>query len=202
MTQAEQVAQAALQAPLNTLVAVIAILCLFIVVGVGVLIWKFAPIVYKQVQEQIQNNKQQGETNAKLATIVEQNASQAKLAMQSVDNNTTEMTKQTAAIERQTSIVQLQGQNLNSYQILVSDTLSAHADKIEANTASVQAIKASIDTLSNQIRTLLEDKIACADAEERIKKLYEEILILIKQQQIKQTGTHPVVATNGEGATT
>lgn len=204
MTQPEQIAQAALQAPINTLVILVAVIAMLIVVGVGVLIYKFAPIILKQIQQQIENNKQQVETNSKLATIVEQNATQAKLAMQSVDNNTTEMAKQTAAIERQTAIVQLQGKDLSSYQVLVSDTLSAHTTQIAENTASVQAIKESIDTLSNQIRTLLEDKIACADAEDRIKKLYEEILILIKQQQAKHaTGTNPVVVVNnnGEGTT-
>lgn len=197
-TQAEQIAQAALQAPVNNLVVLVALISLGIVLLVGFTVWKVAPAV-------INLYKTQAETNAKLTTIVGQNSEQAKLAIQSVDKNTDEMVKQTSAIKEQTSIIQLQGKDLNTYQVLVSDTLSAHTEKIAENTASVQAIKESIDTLSNQIKALLEDKIACADAEDRIKKLYEEILLLVKQQQAKHaTGTNPVVVVNnnGESATT
>lgn len=185
--QAAQLAQAALQAPINNLVVLIALLALLIMALGGFLVWKFAPAL-------INLYKQQAETNSKLTQIVGQNSEQAKLAMSSVDKNTDEMVKQTAAIERQTNVIQAQGKDLNVYQTLVSDTLSAHTDQIAANTASVKetkdsidAIKASIEELSKQIRDFLEGEAACAGAEEAIKKLRDEILTIVQQQEVKKT---------------
>lgn len=184
--QAAQIAQAALQTPINNLVVLLALIALLIMALGGVLVWKFAPTL-------INLYKQQAETNSKLTQIVGQNSEQARLAMSSVDKNTAEMVKQTAAIEVQTTIIQAQGKDLSVYQTLVSDTLSAHTEQIAANTASVEQakdsiaqIKESIDDLSKQIREFLEDKAACDGAEELIKKLKEEILEIVRQQQTKR----------------
>ena len=184
--QAAQVAQAALQAPINNLVVLLALIALLIMALGGFLVWKFAPAL-------IGLYKQQAATNEKLTQIVGQNSDQAKLAMASVDKNTNEMVKQTAAIEAQTTIIEGQGRRLNAYQTLVSDNLSAHTDQIAQNTANIAALKESIDALSEQIKNMLEDKAACADVEERITKLRDEIVALVTQQQARKTTETPAV---------
>lgn len=184
--QAAQVAQAALQAPINNLVVLLALIALLIMALGGFLVWKFAPAL-------IGLYKQQASTNEKLTQIVGQNSEQAKLAMASVDKNTSEMVKQTAAIEAQTAIIEGQGRSLNAYQTLVSDNLSAHTDQIAQNTANIAALKESIDALSEQIKNMLEDKAACADVEERITKLRDEIVALVTQQQARKTTETPAV---------
>ena len=71
--QAEQIAQAALQAPINNLIVVGILIALIIVLGGDFLIWKFMPVILKQIQQLIDNNIQ-------LAKIADQNAAAAQLA--------------------------------------------------------------------------------------------------------------------------
>jgi len=192
-TQAEQLAQSALQAPLNTLVVFVALFAFVIVFGVGFLVWKFVPVILRQIQQQL-------ETNRKLTDIVEQNSEQSKLAMQSVRDNTSEMTRQTTAIEQQTIEIKTQSADLRNYQVLVSDNLSAHTDQLTentetlkantksiiANTETIQTIKDSIELLSNQIQSLLEDKDACKGATDIINNLRADVLAFITEQQTKR----------------
>lgn len=178
---------AAAQIPINNGLIIAVLIALGIVVLGGVLIWRFAPIF-------INLYKQQAETNAKLTQIVGQNSEQAKLAMASVDKNTGEMVRQTEAIVGQTAIIEGQGRALRSYQTLVSDNLASHTEQIATNTENIAELKKSIDHLSEQIKNMLEDKAACADAEQRIEKLRDEIIALVTKQQTKRdTGEVPAV---------
>lgn len=194
--QAAQIAQAALQAPINNLVVLLAIIALLIMALGAFLIWKFATPLLKLYQ-------QQAATNEKLTQIVGQNSEQAKVATQSVENNTAEMKKQTeaintsiAAIDNQTQVIQVQNLNHNNYQTLVSDTMSAVKERVDGLETSVNSNTESIAALTEQIKALvdkLDDKAACADAEERMRQFRDEIVALVTQQQSKKTADLPAV---------
>lgn len=75
---------------------------------------------------------------------------------------------------------------------MVSDNLAAHTEQINANTTNIIDLKTSIDSLSEQIRTLIEDKIICASIVEAISKVREDVIIAIQQQKIA-TGNHATI---------
>lgn len=182
MTQSEQLAQAALQAPINNLVILLALIALVIVLLVGFAIWKVAPAV-------INLFKQQADTNSKLTQLVGQHSNQLTLAIDSVDKNTTEMVKQTSAIDAQTVEIKGQSLDLRNYQTLVSDNLSAHTEQIAVNTANIVELKASIDALPEQIRLVIEDKLACAGIEALINKLRDEIFNITNKQEAQHSAS-------------
>ena len=188
--EAEQLVEAALQAPLNNLVIVVALVSLVIILGVGFLIWRFLPMIIKQIQQQL-------DTNQHLTTIVGQNVEQIKLTTQALTSNTTEVQKVIVSIDRQTDVIKIQGRDLRNYQTLVSDNLSAHTEQIAANTRSIETIREQIEVnfkdLSTQINTIIEDKNVCAGHEALIQQLRAEVIGTIKQQQIN----HSVAAIDG-----
>ena len=188
--EAEQLVEAALQAPLNNLVIVVALMALVIILGVGFLIWRFLPVIIKQIQQQL-------DTNQHLSTIVGQNVEQIKLTTQALTSNTTEVQKVIVSIDRQTDVIQSQDRDLRNYQTLVSDNLSAHTEQIAANTRSIETMREQIEVkfteLSSQIETISEDKAVCAGHEALLRKLRDEVIDTIKQQQI----SHNAVAING-----
>lgn len=188
--EAEQLVEAALQAPLNNLVIVVALVSLVIILGIGFLIWRFLPIIIKQIQQQL-------DTNEHLTTIVGQNVEQIKLTTQAVTSNTLEAQKIIASIDRQTDVIQSQGRDLRNYQTLVSDNLSAHTEQIAANTRSIETIREQIEVkfteLSSQIETISEDKAVCAGHEALLRQLRNDVIDTIKQQQIN----HSVAAIDG-----
>lgn len=185
MAQSEQIAQAALQAPINNLVIIVALIALFIVLLVGVTIWKVSPAI-------INLFKQLADNNSKLTDLSGQNSEQLRLVKETVQKNTDEMSRQTSAIEIQTVEIKTQSLNFRSYQTLVSDNLAAHTAQINANTTNIIDLKTSIDSLSEQIRTLIEDKIICASIVEAISKVREDVIIAIQQQKIA-TGNHATI---------
>lgn len=182
--EAEQLVEAALQAPLNNLVIVVALVSLVIILGVGFLIWLFLPMIIKQIQQQL-------DTNQHLTTIVGQNVEQIKLTTQALTSNTTEVQKVIVSIDRQTDVIKIQGRDLRNYQTLVSDNLSAHTEQIAANTRSIETIREQIEVnfkdLSTQINTIIEDKNVCAGHEALIQQLRAEVIGTIKQQQINHS---------------
>lgn len=188
--EAEQLAEAALQAPLNNLVIVLALMALVIILGVGFLIWRFLPIIIKQIQQQL-------DTNEHLSTIVGQNVEQIKLTTQAVTSNTVEAQKIIVSIDRQTDVIQSQDRDLRNYQTLVSDNLSAHTEQIAANTRSIETMREQIEVkfteLSSQIETISEDKAVCAGHEALLRQLRNDVIDTIKQQQIN----HSVAAIDG-----
>lgn len=188
--EAEQLVEAALQAPLNNLVIVVALMALVIILGVGFLIWRFLPVIIKQIQQQL-------DTNQHLSTIVGQNVEQIKLTTQALTSNTVEAQKIIISIDRQTDVIQSQDRDLRNYQTLVSDNLSAHTEQIAANTRSIETMREQIEVkfteLSSQIETISEDKTVCAGHEALLRKLRDEVIDTIKQQQI----SHNAVAING-----
>lgn len=190
---------AAAQIPINNGLIIIVLLTLGIFALGGVTIWRFAPIL-------ISLYKQQAETNSKLTQIVGQNSKQAELAMASVDSNTGEMVKQTAAINNQTSVIEGQGHDLRAYQTLVSDNLSAHTEQITTNTANIAELKTSVNSntesiaaLTEQIKALvdkLDDKAACAEAEERMRQFRDEIVELVTKQHDKRATSELAIVPN------
>lgn len=179
--------------PINNLIAFSVILSLVIVLVVIIAAWKGAPALFRLFKLQAENNQQNAATTAKLTEIAEQNAHQTHLTLQSVEKNTTEMIRQTGAIEKQTGIIAIQGRDLRSYQTLVSDNLNAHTEQISANTANIALLKAAIDALPAQIRVVIEDQIICARFDESINKIREDVNRFIQHQQTIQdkrsTGT-------------
>lgn len=184
--------------PINNLIAFAVILALVIVLVVVVVAWKGAPALFKLFKQQADTNRLNVANNEKLTQIVEQNATQAKLAMQSVERNTGEMVRQTAAIEKQTGIIAIQGQHLRNYQTLVSDNLNAHTEQIEANTANIAALKSSIDSLPDQIRIAIEDVAARIGIEKLALDLRTEIDRLVKHQEaVRKTSEQKRVTESG-----
>jgi uncharacterized membrane-anchored protein YhcB (DUF1043 family) len=188
--EAEQLAEAALQAPLNNLVIVVALVSLVIILGIGFLIWRFLPMIIKQIQHQL-------DTNEHLTIIVGQNVEQIKLTTQAVTSNTTEVQKVIVSIDRQTDVIKIQGRDLRNYQTLVSDNLSAHTEQIAANTRSIETMREQIEVkfteLSSQIETISEDKAVCAGHEALLRQLRNDVIDTIKQQQVN----HSVAAIDG-----
>jgi len=190
--QAAQVAQAAFQAPLNNLVAIVAILCICLVGSVIYIAFKFAPIILKQIQQQI-------DTNQRLTDIADQNTKQVTLNQQSVEKQTVEMSKQTVAIDAQTTEIKAQSLDFRNYQTLVSDNLSTHTTQIEANTASITSLRQAIDDLPKQVIAAVTDKLACEGILKEIQALRYEVSQVLIQQGKRATGSiQAVTSTNGE----
>lgn len=183
--------------PINNLIVFLAIMVVVALIIALVLVARYGPKIYNLYKQQADTNKLNAETTSKLTEIAEQNATQARLALTSVDKNTTEMVKQTASIEKQTVVIENQTkviavQNLdhNNYQTLVSDGMSAVKEQVAANTESIAALSEQIKALVDK----LDDKAACADAEERMRQFRDEIKALLTEQQSKKTSELPTVA--------
>ena len=166
--------------PINNLIIFLAIVAMAIVLGVVFLVLKFGPGLYDLFKQQSDTNRQNADTAAKLTQIVQQNAEQSQLAFKSVDNNTIEMAKQTAAIEKQTSVIELQRIDQSAYQTLVSDNLSAHSTQVEANTREIAELKKSIDALTGQITEMLNKRDDCADVAGKVDELKEKVDLLLQ----------------------
>ena len=185
--EAEQLAEAALQAPLNNLVIVVVLVALLIIVGIGFLVWRFLPVIITQIQQQL-------DTNQHLTTIVGQNVEQIRLTTEALTVNTREVQKQTESIDRQTNVIESQDRDLRNYQTLVSDNLSAHTEQIAVNTRSIEVMRQQIEVkfadLSTQINSIIEDKKVCAGHEALIQQLRDDVINTIKQQQINHQLTN------------
>jgi len=207
---AEKIVQLA-QEPVNNLVVVMAIISIIAVivavVGIGFLVWKFAPVIFKQIQQQIENNKQQTQINEQQAAILERLTSHSEKSEQTAEDNKLELVKQTSALNKIIDITQVQNIDFKAYQTLVSDNMANHSSQVAANTEKIgilnekfDTISANIELLSNQIRAILEDKVACASIEETLRTLKDEFTRFVAEQSKRGTGTFPIVP-NGEGST-
>lgn len=191
--QIAQIAQSALQAPLNTLVAIAMILSLVIIVFSVLVIWKFGPIAFRQMQQLIDNNTKQTE-------ISQQNANQIQTFGSALSNITPELVKQTTAIESQTSEIKIQRLDIRNYTTLMNDTVKNHSAQIEANTARLEnysmtlaRFEATINALPDQIRAMINDQIKCTDIENAIRALRMEVIQIASQQNKRITATLPLV---------
>jgi len=110
---------------------------------------------------------------------------------------TNELSRQSiTAIDNQTKVIEVQNLDHNNYQTLVTDTLSAVNTRVDGLETSVNTNTENIAALTEQIKALvakLDDKAACADAEERMRKFRDEIKALLTEQQAKKTDTLPAV---------
>src|SRR5258708_7449104 len=121
--QAEKLFSDSLRAPVNNLVVVVAIVALVIVVGAGFLIWKFAPLIIRQIQQQI-------DTNAKLTNIVDKLSLQAVASQRAAEDNNAELVKQTTVLNELKNVSQVQSIDFKAYQILVSDNMANHTQQV------------------------------------------------------------------------
>lgn len=192
--QAIELAKEAVNAPINNLIAVVAIGALGILALAIFVFWKssgFLARFFSVMTENIQ----------KLTTLEQQNSEQSKRMLEGLAHNTTEMTKQTTVIEGLS-------RDTRSYQTLVSDTLSGVGDEVKnstkrtiANTEAIarlaesvetnnSEIRKSIDELTEQIKRLSE-KDECTDLVIKWAQLKDE-LIAAMQQPTPAVATHTV----------
>lgn len=184
-----------LDAPINTLVVIGIILSLVIVIGVIVLIWKFAPMIFKQIQQQIENNKQQ-------SVILERLTVQAERSTQEASSNNQELVKQTAILNDLKTITATQNLDQKNYQTLVSDNLSEHGEKIAENTENIKQLFKRFDTLETSVselpekwsRNLTESRtMAIESIKTMIDGLRQEVVIMVSKQHNgdlkRQTGS-------------
>lgn len=200
--QAAQVFNNALNAPLNSLIAIIAIASLFVsfvVVGCVIfLAYKFGSPVVSQYQQQL-------DTNKRLTDIAEQNTKQVAIQQVAMEVQTAEMKKQTLAIDAQTVEIKTQSMDFRNYQTLVSDNMSAHDLKIEANTANILSLVALFDTLPQKIIEAIIDEMSCKAVLKEFQALRYEVTNVLSQMQakrVKDTGTFPPMTAPPPSATT
>lgn len=198
IAQAAQIAQSALEAPLNTLVAIIAILSVAVsVVVVGSVLFS----VYKFGTPLLEQYQQQLDTNKRLADIAAENTKQMATRQNEAEKQTNELAKQTISIEAQTTEIKSQSLDFRNYQTLVSDNMSSHSAQIEANTAETKANTANIislqramDAWPDQLIKAVRDELACASLIKEFQALRYEVSQVLNQQQAKRiTGTIPSV---------
>jgi hypothetical protein len=182
----ETTANNLIDTPINNLALLIGILGLLIVIGIGVLISKFGPMLYRLFKEQ-------ADTTARLTTLAEQNKVQSQVTITSIAENTVELKEQTAAIK-------LQGLDFRNYQTLVSDTMSDNSERMAQTTAEIKILRISIESLGQQIKDMLDDPPLCAHVEELFKTLKNEVLELIVAHQIKRA-TQEAKPVSGEKPT-
>lgn len=184
-----------LDAPINTLIVIGILLSLVIVIGIGVLIWKFAPMLFKQVQQQIENGKQQ-------AVILERLTVQAESATKEAGQNNQELVKQTLLLSDLKTITATQNLDQKNYQTLVSDNLADHGEKIAENTEHIKELFKRFDTLENSVnelpekwsRNLSESRtLAIESIKTMIDGLRQEVVIMVGTRANgdakRQTGT-------------
>lgn len=178
--------------PINNLALLIGILALLIVIGIGVLIAKFGPLLYKLF-------KDQSDTNKRLTDIAEQNTAQVTSNAKLIADNTTEMQRQTQAIHTQTEVIQVQSLDIRNYQALVSDNLSAYDNTLNNHTITIQALVTRVDLLATEIASALSGMVPCERVEKLIEELKTDVVKAIQESAIKRkTGELP--AANGEGS--
>lgn len=182
--QTEKFLTDALQAPINNMVVMVAVLTLLIMLLGIVLMWKITPFLAKFLNGIM-------ETTQKLTTLVQQNSEQSKNLLEGLTKNTAEMSKQTAVIESL-------GRDTRSYQTLVSDNLSTHTEQIAANTAKLDtlqesqaALRKSIDDLTAQITKMLTDDKDCISFTQELKAIEDRIVTRL-QQPAQAVATHTV----------
>jgi len=188
--QAAQIAQSALQAPINNLVVVLAIAVMLFVIGVLYFTWR----LFKYIS----NN------DSPLVKVLRE----IRDAFNGMKTSTVEKTTQVITatnetntiLKDQTEELKKMGKTFGDHQITTHDTVANLADKVDdletvvtSNSESINELRKSIDELTAQIKNMLEDKAACADVEERIAKLRDEIVALVTKQQSKKTSEQTTV---------
>ncbi len=171
-----------------TQIAFVMIIAVPSVVTIGVLVfvaWRFIPIMIRQMQQLIDNNKQ-------LTKIAEQNADQIKTTETTLASITPELVKQTTAIEQGNALIMSQGIDFRSYQTLVSDNLSNHSTQIEANTASISELQMALADLPSQIIKAIKDEMTCETILNEFRNLRNEVSRAVFAQR-RSTGTFPLV---------
>lgn len=197
--------------PINNLIVFLAIVSLVIVLAGLFVIWKFAPLLYNLYKQQADTNKQNAETNAKLTIILGENekrATERTVALNSLGDKTDKQTEtltaigektdhQTEVLDHQTEVLEAVGKTFSDHHIATAETVANLSDKVDSLETVVSTNTESIAALTEQIRNLvnkLEDKAACADAEERMRKLRDEILDKLSIEQAKRaTDSQPIV---------
>jgi predicted PurR-regulated permease PerM len=181
--QTEQLIQAALQAPLNNLIVFGILIALLIVLGGGFIVWRFMPIILKQIQQLIDNNTQ-------LTKLAERNADAAEKAQQTADTDAGELVKQTGLL---TSTVTLLSdfknfQKLNNDQVAdIGTKVETLSKSVEQNTESIAESIEIIKRVETKIDELTLKHLDCID-------LKADIAALRKLIEDRQTPTVSAVS--------
>lgn len=197
------------QEPVNNLVVVMAIISIIAVIvavlGIGVLIWKFAPVLFTQIKQTIENSRQQTEINKQQASILERLTAHSEKSEKTAEDNNAELVKQTIVLNQLNDATKVQNIDFKAYQTLVSDNMANHSSQVAANTEkigvmaeSIDGIKESIEDLSNQIRAILENHVDIVGLEEIVKKLSTDFTAFLITMQSKNVTT---INLNGESTT-
>lgn len=184
--QAAQIAQAAFQAPINNLVVVLAIAVMLFVMGVLFFTWR----LFKYIS----NN------DSPLVKVLRE----IRDAFNGMKTSTAEKTTQVITatnetntiLKDQTEELKNMGKVFGDHQIATHDTVANLSDKVDGLQTTVNTNTESIAALTEQIKALvdkLDDKAACADAEERMRQFRDEIKALLSEQQSKKTSEFPAV---------
>ncbi len=137
------------------------------------------PALLKQGQQLIDNNSQltkvTGETEKALAGI------------------TPELIKQTNSIDKVVVEIRSQTLDFRNYQTLVSDNMSNHDAKIDANTLRLTKLELAFADLPKQIIAEIKDEFTCETILKEFQSLRAEVTRALFQQQKTATGTFPSV---------
>lgn len=163
--------------------ALLAVPSIIVLAGVIYVSATVMPIVLKQAQRLIDNNTQ-------LTKIAEQNAN-------GLGSLTSELQRQTSAIELQTTEIKTQGFDFKSYQSLVNEGLQNQDLIISANTTSVIALRVTLETFSETFPRLIvsaiKDELQCSTLLSEFQALRSEVSRAVFQQQARSTGTMKTV---------
>lgn len=192
----DKIVEAALQAPINNLIVFGILIALIIVVGVGVLIWKFAPIILNQIQQLIENN-------TKLTKIAEQNSSQAVANSEAINKNTMAINTLVGKTDEQTHMFSGVRSDVSDMTIGLKDFTNfqkTNNEQIVGLTEAVEsrfdALQGSMDKFSKDLMTAIENNTVCAGHEETMGKILLEIVGLrtyLNGSMKRATGTLPAV---------
>lgn len=137
------------------------------------------PALLKQGQQLIDNN-----TNLTKAT---------ENTEKSLAGITPELVKQTNSIDKVVVEIRSQSLDFRNYQTLVSDGLTNHDAKIDANTLRLTKLELAFADLPKQIIAEIKDEFTCETILKEFQSLRAEVTRAIFQQQKTSTGTFPAV---------
>lgn len=174
-------------------IALIFLPCLVILAALVYFSVRVMPVVLRLVQRLSDNNE---ELTKLTKAGAEQNAGQMNRLNSGLDGLTSELVKQTVAINTTNTVLTTQGIDFRNYQTLVSDGLSNHGMQIEANTTKLAALELSLSTLPEKIVEVIRDEAIFAPILVEFQKLRNEVNRAMFQQSARITGTHPIVPVN------
>lgn len=152
---------------------------LIVLGGVVYLGIRVMPVLVRQMQQLVDNNTQ-------FAKIAKDNAD-------GLGSMTSELKRQTAAIELQTSEIKTQGFDFKSYQTLMNDGMDGHSQRIEANTLAISVLRTNLESMPGLIIGAIKDELKVSLLLGEIQSLRDEFNRAVFQQNARDTGTFRTV---------